>query len=46
VIIASVTGTDADPQVQSSQARKLTEAGVIVAPSNAAATALAAQCVR
>ena len=45
VIIASVTGTDADPQVRSSQARKLADAGVIVAPSNAAAAALAVQCV-
>jgi FdrA protein len=46
VIIASVTGTDADPQVRSSQARKLADVGVIVAPSNAAAAALAAQGVR
>jgi hypothetical protein len=46
VIIASVTGTDADPQVRSSQVRKLIDADIIVAPSNAAAAALAVQCVR
>jgi hypothetical protein len=45
-IIASVTGTDADPQVRSAQVRKLADAGIIVAPSNAAAAALAMQCVR
>jgi hypothetical protein len=41
-----VTGTDADPQVRSAQLRKLADAGIIVAPSNAAAAALAIQCVR
>jgi succinyl-CoA synthetase alpha subunit len=46
IVIASVTGTDADPQVRSAQVHKLTDAGVIVAPSNAAAATLAAQCVR
>jgi hypothetical protein len=45
-IIVSVTGTDADPQVRSAQVRKLADAGIIVAPSNAAAAALAMQCVR
>jgi hypothetical protein len=45
-IIASVTGTDADPQVRSAQVRKLANAGIVVAPSNAAAAALAVQCVR
>lgn len=45
VVIASVTGTDADPQVRSSQVRKLTDAGMLIAPSNAAAAALAVQCV-
>ena len=45
-LIASVTGTDADPQVRSAQLRKLADAGIIVAPSNAAAAALAIQCVR
>ena len=37
LIVASVTGTDADPQPRDAQVRKLTEAGVIVADSNAAA---------
>ena len=35
VIIASVTGTDEDPQCYSAQAAILREAGIIVAPSNA-----------
>ena len=46
VIVASVVGTEADPQVRSSQVRKLTDAGIILAPSNASATAIALQCVR
>jgi FdrA protein len=37
LIVASVTGTDADPQPRDAQVRTLTEAGVIVADSNAAA---------
>ena len=41
VIVASVTGTEADPQVRSIQARKLDHVGVLVAPSNAAATTIA-----
>ena len=41
VIIASVTGTDEDPQCYSAQVAILREAGIIVAPSNADA-ALAA----
>jgi FdrA protein len=45
-IVASVTGTEADPQVRSIQVRKLIDAGVLVAPSNAAATAIALQCVQ
>ena len=45
-IVASVTGTEADPQVRSAQVRKLAAAGVVVAPSNAAAAAIALQCVR
>ena len=44
-IIASVTGAETDPQVRSAQVRKLMEAGVVVAPSNAAAATLALQCV-
>jgi hypothetical protein len=46
VIVASVTGTDADPQVRFAQVRKLADAGILVAPSNAAAAALAVQCVQ
>jgi FdrA protein len=44
VIVASVTGTDADPQPRETQVHKLVEAGVIVAGSNAdaAETAIAA----
>ena len=34
-VIASVTGTEADPQVRSAQAAKLEAAGVHVAPTNA-----------
>ena len=45
-IVASVTGTEADPQVRSIQVRKLIDAGVLVAPSNAAATTIALQCVQ
>jgi succinyl-CoA synthetase alpha subunit len=40
LIIASVTGTDADPQSRVAQVGKLADAGVIVAPSNADAAAL------
>ena len=45
-IVASVIGTEADPQVRSSQVRKLTDAGIILASSNADATEIARQCVR
>jgi FdrA protein len=38
VIVASVTGTDADPQPRDTQVEKLVEAGVVVADSNAGAT--------
>jgi FdrA protein len=41
VVVASVTGTDGDPQQRSAQARKLAEAGVIVAASNADAAGIA-----
>lgn len=40
-IVASVTGTDADPQNRSSQVAKLQSAGIHVAPTNAEAAALA-----
>jgi FdrA protein len=38
LIVACVTGTDADPQPREAQVRKLVEAGVMVAESNADAT--------
>ena len=41
-VIASVTGTEADPQVYSRQVKKLRAAGVVVAASNAQAAKLAA----
>jgi FdrA protein len=44
-VVASVTGTDADPQVRSGQVNRLKEAGVLVAPSNAHAAELAAALV-
>lgn len=40
-LVASVTGTDADPQNRAAQVRVLEEAGVLVAASNAEAAALA-----
>ena len=40
-VIASVCGTEADPQVYSRQVRTLEAAGVVVAPSNAHAAELA-----
>jgi FdrA protein len=45
LVIASVTGTEDDPQVYSRQVRKLERAGVVVAGSNAQAARLAAQAV-
>jgi FdrA protein len=44
-VIASVTGTDGDPQGYSRQVATLRSAGVIVAPSNAHAAELAASLV-
>ncbi len=44
-VIASVTGTEQDPQVWSRQVARLREAGVLVAPSNAHAAELAASIV-
>lgn len=41
-IVASVTGTDADPQPRAAQAARLAGAGVLVMPSNAQAARLAA----
>lgn len=46
IIVASVTGTDADPQGRQGQVAKLKAAGVLVAPSNADAAALALACLR
>jgi FdrA protein len=45
LIIASVTGTDADPQPRPEQVEKLAAAGVLVADSNADAAALALAAV-
>jgi len=45
LIIASVTGTDDDPQNRSRQVAALTEAGVLVAPSNAAAARWAVEAM-
>jgi FdrA protein len=45
-VIASVCGTEGDPQVYSRQVRMLEEAGVVVAPSNAHAAELALTAVR
>ena len=46
VVVASVTGTDQDPQGYSRQVRALEEAGTVVASCNAAAAALAAEIVK
>jgi len=45
-VIASVCGTEADPQVYSRQVRTLETAGVAVAPSNAHAAELALRVLR
>ncbi len=45
VVVASVTGTDADPQSRALQVAKLTAAGVIVAPCNADAARVAVACL-
>ncbi len=45
LVVASVTGTEDDPQVYSKQVRTLERAGVVVASSNAAAARLAAHAV-
>lgn len=46
IVIASVTGTDGDPQNRSAQVAKLEAVGVVVAPSNASAAGMAAGIVR
>jgi FdrA protein len=45
MVVASVTGTDEDPQVYSRQVRTLKSAGVVVAESNAHAARIAAAAV-
>jgi FdrA protein len=45
IVIASVTGTEQDPQCLSRQAKALEGAGVVVCPSNAAAARLAARLI-
>ena len=45
VIVCSVTGTRGDRQDRSQQIATLREAGVVVAPSNADAAALALECI-
>jgi len=45
-IVASVTGTDNDPQNRSAVVKGLEHAGVLVMPSNASAARLAAQIIR
>lgn len=45
LVIASITGTDADPQCLSRQAKALEDAGVVVCTSNAEAAKLAAMVV-
>jgi FdrA protein len=44
-VIAHVCGTDADPQNAARQEATLRQAGVVVAPTNAAAARLAAKVV-
>jgi len=46
LVIASVTGTDGDPQGRTAQVAKLEAAGVLVTPSNADAAELAVACLR
>ncbi len=46
IVIASVTGTDEDPQNRAAQVAKLEAVGVHVAPSNAVAAGIAAEIVR
>ncbi|HNT26066.1 MAG TPA: hypothetical protein PKM21_16970, partial [Anaerolineales bacterium] len=46
LVIASVTGTEQDPQCLSRQVHQLEQAGVIVCDSNAEAARLAAEIVK
>lgn len=45
-VVASVTGTEQDPQRRFAQIAKLENAGIAIAPSNADAAALALACLR
>ncbi len=45
-VVASVCGTEGDPQGYSAQVEKLEEAGVLVAPSNAHAVELALRIIQ
>lgn len=46
LIVASVTGTDDDPQDRSRQIERLQEAGIVVAPTNADAAAFAVSLIQ
>ena len=45
LVVASVTGTDQDPQGRATQVARLEAAGVLIAPSNAEAAKLALACL-
>jgi len=45
IVIASVTGTDNDPQNRRKQMAKLVDGGIVVAPTNADAATLALSCL-
>ena len=45
IVVASVTGTNEDPQGRKYQIEKLVDAGILVAPSNADAVKLALHCI-
>ena len=45
IVVASVTGTDNDPQDRRTQMAKLVDGGIVVAPTNADAAKLALSCL-
>jgi len=45
IVVASVTGTDDDPQDRRKQMAKLVDGGIVVAPTNADAATLALSCL-
>jgi FdrA protein len=45
IVVASVTGTDNDPQGRRKQMAKLVDGGIVVAPTNADAATLALSCL-